>query len=512
MSYTVLARKYRSQTFDDLVGQEAIATTLKNAVASERVHHGYLFTGTRGVGKTSTARVLAKALNCASFEAPTPTPCGTCEPCRMIAEGEDIDVIEIDAASNTGVDNIRDLRNNTAYRPARSRFKVYIIDEVHMLSTGAFNALLKTLEEPPDHVKFILATTEAHKVPATIVSRCQRFDFRSISIDAIAGHLRHVLEQEKVEADDTVIRRIARLAQGSMRDALSLLDQLLSFGGGKLAAEVLDDVLPVARDEVITALVDHVADEDAAAALQCVEQSLASGQTAERFCQMLIDHLRTLMLLKVCGTDTELVDLSTADRDQLAEQAPRFDASTYVYMISLAEEARRSVKSSNASRALIDAAVVRLALAGNFSDIKELLNRLEDGSAHEANPTPAARQPAAKPAAPATPLGSTQTPKDRTPACGDRPSGDKKAKPAGSAVSAVAPTPSPGARRRESVSSSDEARVRRDPTVQRTMELFDATLMSVQKSAPNQNTAEASPGQGDSTPDTAEPESAGGDA
>ena len=224
MSYTVLARKYRSRTFDDLVGQDAIATTLRNAVSAGRVHHGYLFTGTRGVGKTSAARILAKSLNCLSSDAPTPTPCGSCESCLRIAEGEDIDVIEIDAASNTGVDNIRDLRDNAAYRPARARFKVYIIDEVHMLSTGAFNALLKTLEEPPEHVKFILATTEIQKVPATILSRCQRFDFRSIAVADIAAHLTAILEAEGVESDDVALRRIARLANGSMRDALSLLD------------------------------------------------------------------------------------------------------------------------------------------------------------------------------------------------------------------------------------------------------------------------------------------------
>ncbi len=378
MSYTVLARKYRSQSFDDLVGQEPIATTLKNAITSNRVHHGYLFTGTRGVGKTSSARVLAKALNCMAFDAPTDTPCCKCESCTMIAEGEDLDVIEIDAASNTGVDNIRDLRDNTAYRPARARFKVYIIDEVHMLSAGAFNALLKTLEEPPDHVKFILATTEIQKVPATIVSRCQRFDFKSISIDAIGDHLKSVLDDEKVETDDTVIRRIARLANGSMRDALSLLDQLLSFGGGKLEPTVLDEVLPVAHDEVVTELMDHVADPDAAAALGCVERSLASGQTIERFCELMVEHLRTLMLFSVCGAETDMVDLPAPVRERLAEQATRFDPPTFVYLVSLMEEVRRSVKSSNASRALLDAAIVRLAMAENFSNIEKLLGQLDD--------------------------------------------------------------------------------------------------------------------------------------
>ncbi|UCD27857.1 MAG: DNA polymerase III subunit gamma/tau, partial [Planctomycetota bacterium] len=216
MAYTVLARKYRSWTFDELIGQEAVATTLKNAIHSQRIHHGHLFCGTRGVGKTSAARILARSLNCLASDGPTITPCRECESCIAIAEGQDVDVIEIDAASNTGVDNIRELRSNANYRPARSRFKIYIIDEVHMLSTGAFNALLKTLEEPPDHVKFILATTEPQKVPATIHSRCLRFDFHTISVDKIADHFKWILKQEKVQAEDTVIRRIAKLSNGSM--------------------------------------------------------------------------------------------------------------------------------------------------------------------------------------------------------------------------------------------------------------------------------------------------------
>jgi DNA polymerase-3 subunit gamma/tau len=396
MAYEVLARKHRSRTFDEIVGQSAIATTLKNAVESGRIHHGYLFTGTRGVGKTSMARILAKSLNCFSSDVPTVNPCCECESCVRIADGSDLDVVEIDAASHTGVDNIRELRSNAAYKPARSRYKVYIIDEVHMLSSGAFNALLKTLEEPPDHVKFVLATTESHKVPATIKSRCQRFDFRSISSADIAEQIEKLLASEGVTADEMVIRRVSRLANGSMRDALSLLDQLLAYGAANLTAELIEDLLPTAYDDVLRDLFERVASDDAAGALMCVEKSLSAGATAERLCDSIIEYLRSLMLLAVCGTKTELLDLSEASRSQLAEEARRFDAATYVYMIGLMEEVRRQVKSSSAPRPLLDAAIVRLALSSSFSNISELVRRLEGMSAAEPSALPATPDTAKK--------------------------------------------------------------------------------------------------------------------
>ncbi len=378
MSYRVLARAYRSTTFDEVVGQEVTATTLKNALKSGRVHHGYLFTGTRGVGKTSMARILAKALNCLASDSPTPTPCCKCESCTAVAEGQDIDVVEIDAASNTGVDNIRELRSNATLRPARARFKVYIIDEVHMLSTGAFNALLKTLEEPPSHVKFILATTEAQRVPATIVSRCQRFDFNAISMDAMASHLARIAAAEQVQADEGVLRRVARLANGSMRDALSLLDQLLSYDPQHLTSAIVDELLPPPHDELSAAVIDCVAERDAAGALRALDAALQTGRTVDRFCDHLIEHVRTLMLLRVCGTDTDLVDVSAALRTTLASQAEKFDAPTYVYMIALLEELRRNVKFSGAARALADAAVARLAMSHQFTDLSVLLKRLDN--------------------------------------------------------------------------------------------------------------------------------------
>ncbi len=261
MSYTVLARKYRSRTLDEIVGQEPIVTTLTNAITSGRIHHAFLFCGTRGVGKTSTARVLAKSLNCLNAEGPTPTPCGKCDSCQAISEGQDIDVIEIDAASNTGVDHIRELRSNATYRPARARYKIYIIDEVHMLSTGAFNALLKTLEEPPEHVKFIFATTELQKVPATIQSRVLRFEFQSIPLDVIVKQFNTILKAEEIEADEAVIRRVARCANGSMRDGLSLLDRggdFLQFGGGEDELDVLRGLLQRLEQGVERAGAEHV--------------------------------------------------------------------------------------------------------------------------------------------------------------------------------------------------------------------------------------------------------------
>ena len=469
MSYRVLARTYRSNTFDEVVGQDAISTTLKNAITSGRVHHGYLFTGTRGVGKTSMARILAKALNCLSFESPVPTPCCKCDSCTAVAVGEDIDVVEIDAASNTGVDNIRELRSNATLRPARARFKIYIIDEVHMLSAGAFNALLKTLEEPPSHVKFILATTESQKVPATIQSRCQRFDFQAISAPAIAGHLKAIVDSEGIPADESVLRRIARLANGSMRDALSLLDKLLSYDPERLTAEVVDAVIPPPHDELAFAVMECVAKRDAAGALRALDDALQHGRTVERFCDHLIEHVRTLMLLRVCGEQTELVDAAGPMRPTLAAQAAHFDAPTYVYMITLLEELRRNVKFSGAARALADAAIVRLAMSHQFTDINELIEQLEGNGG---TPAPqAARQEPKKKAAANVIVGCDEAthsapPADVAPDRSDQPD----------ALRAVRADLAPQQVR---LSSAESQRAADDPRVVRVKEAVDGTLRSV---------------------------------
>ncbi|MEK6642326.1 MAG: DNA polymerase III subunit gamma/tau [Planctomycetota bacterium] len=466
MSYTVLARKFRSQTFNEVVGQSAVVTTLGNAITQSRVHHGYLFTGTRGVGKTSMARILAKCLNCLSADAPTMTPCGTCDSCIGVARGEDVDVVEIDAASNTGVDNIRELRSNAVYRPARARFKIYIIDEVHMLSTGAFNALLKTLEEPPEHVKFILATTEVQKVPQTILSRVQRFDFKSISPADIATQLAMICKQENVEAEEDALRRVARLANGSMRDALSLLDQALSMGGNRLTADVVNELFPATHDEQFAELIDRLADSDAAGALGLVDATLSQGHTMDYWCSRLISQLRDLMILRVCGENTDLVDAPTGIRPKLVAQAQRFDSGAFVYMITVLEELRRNVRSSGSGRALVDAAVIRLAEAAKFSSIESLIAQLD--GAPPTQPTTAPRATSPQTSRPAIPPARSQStplpPPQRTTA---RP---QAAAPAEQAS---------GMGRR--VTQADLKAAHAEPVVKAALEVFGGRIVDVQR-------------------------------
>ena len=380
MSYTVLARRYRSQNFDEVMGQEAIATTLKNAILTDHVHHAYLFSGTRGVGKTSMARILAKALNCLDADKPTVTPCGQCGACTAIATGEDIDVLEIDGASNTGVDHIRNLRANAIYRPARCRFKIYIIDEVHMLTTGAFNALLKTLEEPPDHVKFIFATTEPNKVLPTIQSRCQRFDFRNISTAQITAQLEHIVKGEQRDADPTALQLLARMARGSMRDAVSLLDQTLSTANKPLSADLVSEVLGIPTDERIADLVQSWIESDAGASIQLVGDLLGSGHSMEQLTLSAVDHCRNLLLIATCGSESELVELVGETRERALRQAQSFDAPTLAYIIGVLEELRRNIHYSQASRALLEATMVRLARSEHFTNTQTLLNRLQPAS------------------------------------------------------------------------------------------------------------------------------------
>ena len=371
--YTVLARRYRSKHFDELIGQESISRTLQNAIAMNRIAHAYLFCGTRGVGKTSMARVLARALN-APKELTQSAAIS-----KSILRGEDMDVIEIDGASNRGVDDARDLISKAGILPARSPYKIYIIDEVHMLTTPAFNALLKTMEEPPPHVKFILCTTEPHKVPATIQSRCQRFDFKPIATARIAEHLRSVIAQEKLKADDAAIHLVAKLGNGSMRDALSLLDRLIAAASGNISNKMAEEVLGLPDAGLITAVTSAVSSGDAKAGLESAAVLLESGCPVEQALEFFAARWRDFLVLRTCGKDTELVDLSPEARSVAADQAKQFEPHELVHFVAVCEAAIRSMRASSAPRTIFDATIARLCLHREFQ-------RMDIAAAHSARP------------------------------------------------------------------------------------------------------------------------------
>ncbi len=393
--YLVLARKYRSATFDEVVGQEHVGTTLVNAIKTGRVAHAFLFTGTRGVGKTTMARILAKALNCLSSDGPTPTPCNECDACLAIARGDDIDVVEIDGASNRGIDNIRELRDNAIYRPARCRYKIYYIDEVHQITKDAFNALLKTLEEPPEHVKFIFATTEPEKIPATILSRCQRFDFRDIPTGKIAEHLESICKTEDVKVTPEAIFRIARAAAGSMRDGLSLLDQLLAAGAGQVGEDDVIAVLGTPSDERTASIVTAIADGNSAAALDALDELLRSGLTLGSAVSAVGEMFRHMMLSSSCGADSPLIELPETQKKVVAELAGKFTLPALVQAVSLTQTTGRNLRGLASGRGLIEAMLVRLAAADKFVDAASLIERLEHlSSGRVAAPGPPRRRPA----------------------------------------------------------------------------------------------------------------------
>ena len=320
MVYEVLARKWRPQFFQDVVGQEHITQTLVNAIKSDRIAHAYLFSGARGVGKTSVARILAKALNCLELE--DGNPCGRCTSCLEITRGSSVDVQEIDGASNRGIDEIRELRENIKYMPSASRFRVYIIDEVHMLTLQAFNALLKTLEEPPPHVKFIFATTEPHKVPITILSRCQRFDFKRIAVSLIMKHIEEITEKEGIEISKPGVSIIAREAEGSMRDAESLLDQVISYAGTKVTEKDIIDILGIIDRDLLFDISGAIIDGSAEKCIEIVEKIYSYGYDIKEFYRALMDHFRN-MIVCLIASDRNLLDLTGDDLDALKTQATR---------------------------------------------------------------------------------------------------------------------------------------------------------------------------------------------
>ncbi len=337
-----LYRKWRPQTWDDVIGQEHVVTTLRNAVAADRVAHAYLFAGPRGTGKTTSARLLAKAVNCLDPDLSV-RPCDICEHCKLINTGRFLDLIEIDAASNTSVDDVRDLRDKINFSPNMGRFKVYIIDEVHMLSTAAFNALLKTLEEPPPHAIFILATTEIHKIPATVTSRCQRHEFRRISAGEIVNHLKRIIQEEKIEADDEATMLIARQATGSMRDAISLLDVLASTGA-KITFELAQDVMGTATSEIVLELVSALQENEPGRGLDLIHLALDSGADARQFARQIVDYLRNLLLLRM-GSKVQL-DASVEVRQRMSKQAQAYEIHEILHTIQEFNSAAAELKSS----------------------------------------------------------------------------------------------------------------------------------------------------------------------
>jgi len=360
MTVQALYRRYRSQTFDELIGQEHVVRTLRNAIAEGRVAHAYLFTGPRGVGKTTVARLLAKAVNCTA--PPAERPCGVCESCRAIAEGRAVDVIEMDAASHTSVEDAREIIERVQFRPAVARTKVYIIDEVHMLSTAAFNALLKTLEEPPPHALFILATTEVHKVPATILSRCQRFVFNRHTVASIAAHLRSIAAQEGVTLEAGVAEAIARAATGSMRDALSVLDQLMAYGGGAVSLEQVRNLLGAGEMQEVTALADALIAGDLPGALQVIANVAAAGADLRQFTRDLVERLRALMLLRA-GADRSLLDVAEEEAVQIERQARSADLGALMRWVKLFSELDYQLRVSSYGQLPLELAVIEAVIA-----------------------------------------------------------------------------------------------------------------------------------------------------
>lgn len=378
MEYQVSARKWRPQRFDDIIGQGHVTRTLQNAIKNNRIAHAYIFSGSRGVGKTTTARILAKALNCVN--GPTPEPCNNCSPCKEITSGISTDVLEIDGASNTGVDDVRDLRESVKYAPMHGKYKVYIIDEVHMLSNSAFNALLKTLEEPPAHAIFVFATTEVHKIPATVLSRCQHFNFKRLTLLEIVDRLRLIAEKDAIDINDNGLAVIAKAADGSMRDSLSILDQVISFCGKKIDEKEIADILGVINKDIIFSFISRLKEKDSAGLVKIIREVQDCGYDVRQFCNNLIEQIRNTLIAKVSGNPEELIELSKEAVNEIKEIAGGFLIEDIQLLFTIFLKAQEEIRWSPYPWMSLEMAAVKAVHIPSFKNIDKLIKLVSSSS------------------------------------------------------------------------------------------------------------------------------------
>jgi DNA polymerase-3 subunit gamma/tau len=391
MSYTVLARKYRPQKFSEVIGQEHVTRTLQNAIEQGRTAHGYIFSGHRGIGKTTVARILAAALNCRSKDHPVPEPCGICESCTEIRAGNAVDVIEIDAATNRGIDEIRELREAARYRPARDRFKIYILDEAHQITDAAFNALLKTLEEPPDHIVFMLATTQPEDIPQTIRSRCQHFSFRAVKFDDIVGQLRDLLTREKIEADDDALALLAEAGDGSMRDALSILDQAIASSTGKLTADSVRNLVGAAPAHILEQVMQAVSESKSEDILRQVDHLISEGHSPTHFARQMVRFLRNTTVAKIAGKDSALLQISNEERERVARVADLFGEEDLTRHLQIMLRTHGELGYKQEQRFHLELGLLKMAHAQKLLPIEQLLSDVS------ATPPAGAQKPSARP-------------------------------------------------------------------------------------------------------------------
>ncbi len=496
--YLVLARRWRPQTFGDVIGQEHITRTLQNALRSGRIHHAYLFVGSRGIGKTTSARILARCLNCLSTDAPTPDPCGTCPNCRSITAGNNMDVIEIDGASNNSVEDVRQIRDNIRMMPSTGRYKIYVIDEVHQLSTAAFNALLKTLEEPPPHGVFILATTESHKIPATIISRCQRLDFRRVALKELIDLLRKIVTAEKRSATDDALYAIARAADGGVRDAESILDQLFSYCDGAITYQDVYSVLGLVDWQTLHDLCDALSGEDIVRLLKIVEEIAVQGKDLSQFAQEILRYFRNLLVLR-SGGPAELLALPDDEVATMRERAGRFTLMQLVRLVEQFADLATGFDSQLAQRTALEVLLIRISKRSVDVSIESVIEKLamlrEAGAPvapHTALPAPKTAPTAPKPAAEgpspgtaqkATPVAAAKKKSEVSPEPAFRAVPDF-AKPAAAAKTERAPANGGRPVRHESPAApsvrEDEAQqLLEDPHVQQIVTVFKGTIVDV---------------------------------